>query len=214
LYVVGGYTGGLSNPTNEVWSLGPGEPTWTDEPDLAARRGALATGSASGKLVAVGGVDENGNVLSSTEIFTPGAGWSPGPNLSKPREHLAAAGAGDKIYAIAGRNPNGATRSVESFIIGSDQWNDEGALHDARSGIGAGTTSSGRVCTAGGEVPGRPDTVPSIECYDGGRWRRVANMSVPRHGLAVVAEGKRVHLVAGGPQPGFSFSDAHEVLQL
>jgi hypothetical protein len=214
LYVVGGYTGGLSNPTNEVWSLGPGEPTWTDEPDLATRRGALATGSASGRLVAVGGVDESGNVLSSTEIFTPGAGWSPGPNLSKPREHLAAAGAGDKVYAIAGRNPDGATRSVESLIIGSDQWNDEGALHDARSGIGAGTTSSGRVCTGGGEVPGRPDTVPSIECYDGGRWRRVANMSVPRHGLAVVAEGKRVHLVAGGPQPGFSFSDAHEVLQL
>jgi Galactose oxidase, central domain/Kelch motif len=210
LYVVGGYTGGLSNPTNEVWSLGPGEQAWTDEPDLATRRGALA----SGKLVAVGGVDELGNVLSSTEIFTPGTGWSPGPNLSKPREHLAAAGAGDKVYAIAGRNPDGATRSVESFIVGSDQWNDEGALHVARSGIGAGTTSSGRVCTGGGEVPGRHDTVPSIECYDGQRWRRVADMNVPRHGLAVVAEGKQVHLVAGGPQPGFSFSDAHEVLEL
>ena len=37
LYVVGGYTGGLSNPTNEVWSLGPGEQAWTDEPDLATR---------------------------------------------------------------------------------------------------------------------------------------------------------------------------------
>ena len=214
LYIVGGYTGGLSNPTNEVWSLGPGEPAWTLESDLATRRGALATGSAGGKLVAVGGVDENGDVLSTTEIFTPGAGWSAGPNLSIPREHLAAAGAGDKVYAIGGRNPGGATKSAESFIIGSDQWNDEGSLHDARSGMGAGTTSSGRVCTGGGEVPGRPDTVPSIECYDGGRWRRVANMSVPRHGLAVVAEGNRIHLVAGGPQAGFSFSDAHEVLQL
>ena len=214
LYIVGGYTGGLSNPTNEVWSLGPGEPAWTLEPDLATRRGALATGSAGGKLVAVGGVDENGDVLSTTEIFTPGTGWSAGPNLSIPREHLAAAGAGDKVYAIGGRNPGGATRSAESFIIGSDQWNDEGSLHDARSGMGAGTTSSGRVCTGGGEVPGRSDTVPSIECYDGGRWRRVANMSVPRHGLAVVAEGNRIRLVAGGPQPGFSFGDAHEVLQL
>ena len=58
LYVVGGYTGALSNPTNEVWSLGPDEPTWTHEPDLASRRGALATGSASGKLVAVGGVND------------------------------------------------------------------------------------------------------------------------------------------------------------
>jgi hypothetical protein len=43
-YVVGGYTGGLSDPTNEVWSLGPGDLTWTDEPDLVTRRGALATG--------------------------------------------------------------------------------------------------------------------------------------------------------------------------
>src|SRR5207244_3867620 len=169
LYVVGGYIGGLSNPTNEVWSLGPGEPTWTDEPDLATGRGALATGSAGGKPVAVGGVDENGNVLSTSEIFMCGAGWSPGPNLSIPREHLAAVGAGDKVYAIAGRNPDGATRSVESFIVGSDQWNIERSLHDARSGIGAGTTSNGRVCTGGGEGPGRPDPVPSIECYEVGR---------------------------------------------
>jgi len=35
-----------------------------------------------------------------------------------------------------------------------------------------------------------------------------------RHSLAVVAEGKRIHLIAGGPQPGFSFSGAHELLRL
>ena len=123
LYVVGGYTGGLSNPTNEVWSLGPGEPEWTHEPDLATRRGALATGSAGGNLVAVGGVDENGNVLSTTEIFTPGTGWSPGPNLSIPREHLAAAGAGDKVYAIGGRTlaaqPRQSSRSSSGATNGT-----------------------------------------------------------------------------------------------
>jgi len=68
------------------------------------------------------------------------------------------------------------------------------------------------MCTGGGEVSGKPDTVPSIECYSRGRWRRVATLQVPRHGLAVVAEGDRVHFVAGGPQPGATFSDAHEVL--
>ena len=106
-----------------------------------------------------------------------------------------------------------ATRSVESFIIGSDQWNDEGALHDARSGIGAGTTSSGRVCTGGEKCPadrhGSVDRVLRRRTMATGRGHERA-----RHGLAVVAEGKRVHLVAGGPQPGFSFSDAHEVLEL
>ncbi|HMG26143.1 MAG TPA: hypothetical protein VKH36_04945 [Acidimicrobiia bacterium] len=212
LYVVGGYTAGLSNPTNEVFSLGPGESAWAPEPGMAARRGALATAASAGKLVAVGGVDENNNVLTSTEIFTPGVGWLPGPSLNRPREHLAAAVAGDKVYAIAGRNGSGATRSVESLIVGTDQWNTEPPVHDARSGIGAATTASGRMCTGGGEVPGKPDAVPTIECYSRGRWRRVATLQVPRHGLAVVAEGNRVHFVAGGPQPGASFSDAHEVL--
>jgi hypothetical protein len=179
---------------------------------MASRRGALATAASHGKLVAIGGVDENGNVLRTTEIFTPGVGWSPAPSLSIPREHLAAAVGGDKVYAIAGRNSNGATRSVESLIVGTDQWNSEPRVHDARSGIGASTTASGRMCTGGGEVPGKPDTVPTIECFSRGRWSRVATMQVPRHGLAVVAEGNRVHFVAGGPQPGATYSDAHEVL--
>ena len=212
LYVVGGYTTGLSNPTNEVFSIGPGESGWTAEPPMASRRGALGTAASAGKLVAVGGVDENGNVLESTEIFTPGVGWSPGPGLSIPREHLAAAVAGDKVYAIAGRNGSGATKTVESLIVGTDQWNSEPPVHDARSGIGAATTASGRMCTGGGEVPGKPDTVATIECFSRGRWRRVATMEVPRHGLAVVAEGDRVHFVAGGAQPGATYSDAHEVL--
>jgi hypothetical protein len=214
LYLVGGYLSGLSNPTNEVYSLGRGEVTWRMEPSMAARRGALATASAGGKLVAVGGVDQGGNVLRTTEVFTPGTGWAAGPNLSIPREHLGATGAGDKAYAIAGRNGNGATTSVESLVVGESEWRQEPAMHDERSGIGATTTESGRICSGGGEVPGRPDTVPSIECLEGGAWQRVADMSVPRHGLAVVAEGNRVHFVAGGPQPGGSFSDAHEILEV
>jgi hypothetical protein len=214
LYLVGGYVGALGNPTSEVWSLGSGDATWSQEQAMGTRRGALATASAGGKLVAIGGVDQRGTVLDTTEIFTPGVGWSPGPDLSIPREHLGAAGAGDTVYAIAGRNGDGATTSVESLVVGGREWEGEPALHDERSGIGGATTESGRICTGGGEVPGRSDTVPSIECRDGsGDWERVADMRVPRHGLAVVAEGNRVHFVAGGPSPGFSFSDAHEVLE-
>jgi hypothetical protein len=214
LYLVGGYTGGLSNPTSEVWSLGTGEAAWTQEQPMGTRRGALATAAAGGKLVAIGGVDQSGTALRTTEIFTPGTGWSAGPNLSIPREHLGATGTGDTVYAIAGRNADGATTSVESLVVGGRNWEDAPALHDERSGIGGATTASGRICTGGGEVPGQADTVPSIECRDGGRWQRVANLKVPRHGLAVVAEGNRVHFIAGGPSPGFSFSDAHEVLEV
>jgi hypothetical protein len=39
-------------------------------------------------------------------------------------------------------------------------------------------------------------------------------MTVPRHGLAVVAVGDDLHLISGGPEPGFAFSVEHEVLEL
>jgi hypothetical protein len=214
LYLVGGYLSQLSNPTSEVWSLGPGEDSWTQEPSLATRRGAPATAAANGRLVTVGGVDGSGTVLRTTEIFTPGSGWSAGPNMSIPREHLGAAGAGDKVYAIAGRNANGAVTSVESLVVGDGEWRSEPAVHDERSGMGGATSESGRICTGGGEVPGRPTTVPTIECLDEGAWERVGRMRVPRHGVAVVAVGNRIHFVAGGPEPGGSFSDAHEVLEV
>ena len=108
LYVVGGYTGGLSNPTNEVWSLGPGDPAWTDEPDLATRRGALGTGSAGGKLVAVGGVDENGNVLSTTEF-----------NLVMRVKYRLVGPDGKAI------GPPGEALGTTSFFRGSDVITDE-----------------------------------------------------------------------------------------
>ena len=38
------------------------------------------------------------------------------------------------------------------------------------------------------------------------------DMPVPRHGLGVVAQGRRVFTVQGGPQPGFHFSNAIEAL--
>jgi len=66
-----------------------------------------------------------------------------------------------------------------SLIVGTDQWNSEPQLHDARSGIGAATTASGQMCTGGGEVPGKPTTVSTIECFKRGRWHRVATVQVP-----------------------------------
>jgi hypothetical protein len=39
-------------------------------------------------------------------------------------------------------------------------------------------------------------------------------MPTARHGLGVVAVGNVVHVIAGGPTPGFSFSSANEALDL
>ncbi len=50
-----------------------------------------------------------------------------------------------------------------------------------------------------------------VECLHQGAWRVVAQLAVPRHGLAVVADGRRLFAIAGGPKPGLHVSDVNEV---
>ena len=220
LYVAGGYTGAPWTPRAEVWSLGPEEDRWRPEPPLSAPRGALAVASLPDALVAVGGV--NGPDLVRTEILERGAaGWRRGPDLTVPREHLAATAWNGRVYAIAGRAGSLESNrdSVESLAPGDTAWRAEPKLNHSRGGIGAATVGAGPLevggrggapCVAGGEEPG-DRTVAPIECLHDGAWRIVADLAVPRHGVAVAADGRILHVIGGGPKPGLHVSDAHEI---
>jgi hypothetical protein len=226
VYVAGGYTNRAGQDwvaQSRVVSLGEGDRAWREEPALAGTRGGLAMAAAGGRLVAVGGTDNLGRFLTRTEVLTPGQrSWTAGPDMSEPRDHLAAAGSGGRIYAIAGRlgglDTNKAT--VESWDPsgpGSGGWRPEPRLNDTRGGTSA-AEAGGKPCVAGGEEPA--GTIASIECLSGGRWARaapgagwwsrVATLRTPRHGLGVAGVGDRLHVIAGGPEPGLFVSGAHE----
>lgn len=214
LYVVGGYTGatGTWTPVADVHSLGPGETQWRAEPALAGPRGALAVAALDGgALVAIGGVGSGQQ--RRTEILRRGAtAWDAGPDLPHPAEHLAATGFDGRAYAIAGRYQTleGNLDTVHSLRPGDSKWRDEPRLKHTRGGIGAATP--GRPCVAGGEETA--GTIASIECLVGKSWQISGTLAVPRHGLAVAADGNRLHVIGGGPKPGLFVSDAHEVFEL
>ncbi len=214
LYVVGGYTGSAGNwrPVAEVHSLGPGETQWRAEPSLAGPRGALAVAALDQALVAVGGVGSGREVR--TEVLRRGASaWERGPDLPQPTEHLAAAGLGGRAYAIAGRfqTLEANLDTVYSFAPGEDRWRKEPRLNHSRGGIGA-AASAGYPCVAGGEAPN--GTIAAVECLIGRRWKEVATLAVPRHGVAVVGDGSVLHVIGGGAQPGLFVSDVHEAFEL
>ncbi|HET9773248.1 MAG TPA: kelch repeat-containing protein [Acidimicrobiia bacterium] len=214
LYVVGGYTGtsGRWVPVADVRSLGPGETAWRAEPALAGPRGALAVATLDDALVAVGGVGSGREIRA--EILRPGApAWEPAPDLPHPTEHLAATGAGGRAYSIGGRyrSLEGNLATVHSLAPGERRWREEPDLNHTRGGIGA-ASPGGRPCVAGGEEP--QGTIASVECLVDGRWRDVATLAVPRHGVAVVAVGDTLHVIGGGPQPALFVSDAHEAFHL
>ena len=227
VYIAGGYANRAGQDwvaQSRVLSLGAGDRAWREEPALAAGpRGGLALAAAGGRLVAVGGTDAGGRFLNRTEVLTPGSrSWTAGPDMTEPRDHLAAAASGGRVYAIAGRlgglDTNKAT--VESWDPSGpgSGWRAEPRLNDTRGGTSA-AEAGGRPCVAGGEEPA--GTIASIECLAGGHWARadlgagswarVATLRTPRHGLGVAGVGDRLHVIAGGPQPGLFVSGAHEV---
>jgi hypothetical protein len=59
-------------------------------------------------------------------------------------------------------------------------------------------------------------TIAEVEALAPGarRWRRLPDLPTPRHGLGAVGFEGRVLVLQGGPQPGFSYSDATEALAL
>lgn len=221
LFVAGGYTqtaAGAWAESARVFSLGAGEEQWRTEPSLGAPRGALGLASTDGFLVAFGGTS-GGQVVDSVEILAAAAAgdrWRAGPAMTRPREHTAAAGSGGRIYAIAGRVGGletnlDAVESLDPAATGAG-WRVEPALNKARGGIAA-ASAGGTVCVAGGEEPGA--TIAGVECLIDGEWRSVATLATPRHGLGVVAgNGKDLHVLAGGPEPGLFVSDAHEIISI
>jgi hypothetical protein len=212
LYLVGGFTTGLAGATAAVWRLDAPDGEWIDMENMGTPRGALGIVAVGGRLLAVGGVDAAGRDLRSTEWYDPiDDRWTPGPDLSRTRQHVGIASRGRSVYVIGGRSPNLDTVERLRFGNGKPQgrWTLAPPLSFSRSGNGAATVN-GTVCTAGGEESA--GTIAPIECLRRGRWEFIADMVVPRHGLAVVAVGDELHLISGGPEPGFAFSAVHEVL--
>ena len=87
-------------------------------------------------------------------------------------------------------------------------------MRKPRGGIGAATVTGGRIVVAGGEESA--GTIREVEIYDPGtrRWRGLPNMPTPRHGLGVVARGRRVFTLQGGDSPGFAFTRVLEALDI
>ena len=77
---------------------------------------------------------------------------------------------------------------------------------------GAAATSSGSIIAVGGESPA--GTIGEVEAWDvaARRWFVLPEMPTPRHGLGVIARGSMVWALAGGPEPGYTFSPATEML--
>jgi Kelch motif len=217
LYVYGGFTdeGALSGETDALQRYDPAANTWTSLAGSGLRRGAATLAPVGDSLYAIGGAANGSTPLKAVQVYdVAGGSWRPGPPLAVAREHLASAVLGRRVLAIAGRAGGRNLDVVEVLDGRGGRWRRLPPLDVPRSGFQAVTVRGRAVAVGGEELEEGGETIRPVEIYLPGqrRWARLPGMRTPRHGLGVAASGRRVFAAEGGPQPGFAFSDALEVL--
>ncbi len=213
VYVLGGYREALREPTDRAFALRDG--AWEELPPMPEPRAAGGAAAAGGRIYVVGGVGPGG-LAEGTLVFDPATGaWSTAPGLPTQREHLGVAGDGELVYAVGGRTGGIGTNlgAAEVFDPETGGWTALPDMPTPRGGIAAAATANGFIVAPGGEAS---TTFADAEAYDvrSERWVALSPMPTPRHGLGVVALGDVVFVIAGGPEPGFAFSGANEVIDL
>ena len=215
LYVHGGYMdGGVA--TDALQSYDPATGDWTTLTPSGPTRGAETLAAVDGRLYAIGGA-RNGAPLTTVEIYTIASdSWRTGPSMKVAREHLASGVLGRRIFVLGGRSGGQNLTTVERLHTASGRWVNLPNMRVATSGFQA-TAFRNRVIAVGGEQLAEGDsTIAAVQIYNPRRkrWRFLAPMRTPRHGVGVVSRGRRIFAIEGGPQPGAAYSNILEFLDV
>ena len=149
------------NSATVTTTVTPGTGTWLPaEPLPTGRAGHSATLLATGKVLVVGGTDENFTFLATALLYDPATGaWAAtGPLTTGRSDHSASLLADGRVLVAGGRavGPGGIaapTSSAEVYDPASGTWAVTDDLTGARDGHSATVLADGRVLVAGGAGP-------------------------------------------------------------
>ena len=224
---IGGFRrddGGGWRMENRVWELDDLETgNWVELPALAIPQAEVVAASVNGRVHVVGGRSPAGSVnlewgdhidTDQHWMFVASENrWERRRPLPSPRNSSAGAVYSEALYVIAGRTvAAGNTPRVDVYDPVSDRWQKAAPLPkgtQAGAPLGRGGLAAaewnGYIYAFGGEWFGSGGGVYSeVFEYDPreDKWRSVASMPRPRHGLGAVALDDGVYVVGGASQAG------------
>jgi serine/threonine protein kinase/N-acetylneuraminic acid mutarotase len=211
--VLGGWKSAGTNKvaTDQVWRVVNSR--WVELPHMLQPRAAAAAAVVGDRIVVTGGVDDNGALLNTTEIFD-GDSWTLGAPIPTPRQMLAAASDGKLVYAVGGTNGASDLANVEAYDPAAKTWTPMPDLSQPRSDLGVAIADQ-RLVAVGGVSGGQ--VLKSAAALDlvGKTWTGLPDMQTGRHGLAVDAVEKSVYAIGGSTDAGNDqVTSAAEALQL
>lgn len=171
-----------------------------------ARNGHTATVLQNGKVLVVGGQQQQGGGwLSTAELYDLATGtWTTTGNLTIARAgHTATLLPNGQVLVVGGFDTNNnPLSSAELYNPVSGLWTNTGALNIGRSQQTATVLPNGQVLVAGGYGNGGWPSATELYDPDSGTWSIAGALNTARyrHTTTLLANGKV--LVAGGSNPG------------
>src|ERR687891_504375 len=218
IVVVGGFALAGTVGTTEVYDVAAD--AWSAGPDLpVAVNHAMATSFEDAAYV-FGGTLGDGAISDAAFVLSDGA-WEPLPLMPEPRTAGGAAVAGGLIPRVGGGRPAGVAERTLVFDPEAGRWSVTEGLGRPREHMGVAAFDD-RVYAVGGRA-GSLAGFGDVEVLDPGTgpWSPLPDLPTPRGGMAaaaasngVVAIGTAMYVIAGGVDPGLSFSGAVEAIDL
>jgi N-acetylneuraminic acid mutarotase len=219
IYAIGGYDSN-GNASAAVESFDPRDPAagWRSEAPLPivspsgwAGSGGIAAAGGHGLIYAVGGYDQDGNVLANLEIYDPRTNtWRAGPPMPTARGLLRATFADGRLYAIGGLDSTGTIPfdTVESYDPTTERWTSDAPIPIPRAEPALATLTDGQIIAAGGCcVPGTIDSGVPVDLSDtelyspwSNTWHQLAPLPEARASLSGAPFGDDGFLAIGGFQ--------------
>ena len=184
--------------TDRVWRVINSR--WAELPPLLQPRAAASAAVVGDRIVVTGGVNAEGKLLNTTEVFD-GTSWKLSAPIPTPRQMLAAASDGKLVYVVGGTNGTADLGAVEAYDPATDTWTTLPDLPGGRSDFGL-AVADARLVAVGGKSAGQVLTSVAALDLTTATWIDVPDLGTARHGLAVAAVGKTVYAIGGSTGVG------------
>jgi N-acetylneuraminic acid mutarotase len=224
LYVVGGSSNGT--PTNRAWRFSPDEREWQELAPMSTARYAPAGDVIGHRFYVTGGsMSDAGTPFNSMEVYDFETGeWLSGPDMPTARHHHSAVEVDGDLYVAGGRRPGEfSLDSFERFDPETNEWEELPALPQGTGGNAAVATEDEVVVAGGGDDLGTGGAegvdawvTRAVWAFDreAMSWRRLPDLTLPRHGHAAALANGRVYVFGGAPCPSFGLTDQVESLPI
>jgi RNA polymerase sigma factor (sigma-70 family) len=174
--------------------------TWTKMADMPTARDEFSTSAVNGKIYAIGGSGNNGQISTVEEYDPVKDEWIKKTDMPAARCNESTCAVNGKIYAFGGWRNGGAIElsTTEEYDPEKDEWIEKANMPTERQFFSANAVN-GMIYAIGGWRGGQ--AISTVEEYDPvkDRWTKKADMPTTRYGHSAEVVNGKVYVIGGCP---------------